>query len=137
VTLITLYFLNKMAVVLGQVICMNARATGSGGFMTSLTWRSAGACLAADPDLFFPVSAGGPGREDIRRAKAMCARCPVRAQCLAFAEENAIGYGIWGGTTPDERERSRRRVRRRVRAAERADAAASASSPRKSSALSG
>ena len=37
-------------------------------------WRSA-ACLEADPELFFPVSAHGPGAGEIARAKEVCAAC--------------------------------------------------------------
>ena len=33
------------------------------------SWRSAAACLAADPDLFFPISARGLAEKQIARAK--------------------------------------------------------------------
>ncbi len=36
-------------------------------------------------------------------AKAICARCLVRDECLNFAIENEENYGIWGGLTPKER----------------------------------
>jgi WhiB family transcriptional regulator, redox-sensing transcriptional regulator len=49
-------------------------------------WRSAGACLSADPDLFFPVSAKGPAEKQIARAKAICAGCRVSQECLEFAQ---------------------------------------------------
>lgn len=65
-------------------------------------WQSA-ACNTADPDIFFPVSAHGPGREDTARAKAICARCPVRRQCLQFALATHQVDGVWGGTTEEER----------------------------------
>lgn len=68
-------------------------------------WWQAAACRTADPDIFFPVSAHGPGREDIARAKAVCARCPVRRQCLQFALATHQVHGVWGGTTEEERER--------------------------------
>jgi WhiB family redox-sensing transcriptional regulator len=71
-------------------------------------WRAAGACLDADPDLFFPISSAGRGLSQIARAKAICARCPVRRECLEFAYANAPIYGIWGGTTPEERRQARR-----------------------------
>lgn len=32
-------------------------------------------------------------------------RCSVRAQCLAYAIENQINYGVWGGKTVRERRR--------------------------------
>jgi WhiB family transcriptional regulator, redox-sensing transcriptional regulator len=65
-------------------------------------WKSA-ACQDADPELFFPVSAVGPGREDIARAKAVCASCPVRRPCLEFALATHQVHGVWGGTTEEER----------------------------------
>ena len=75
-------------------------------------WRAAGACLTADPDLFFPISASGPAEKQISRAKAICASCGVREQCLEFAMSHDQVYGIWGGTTPEDRQRARRRERR-------------------------
>ena len=75
-------------------------------------WRSAGACQAADPDLFFPISATGPAEQQIARAKVICAECGVRKECLDFAMSHDQVYGIWGGTTPEDRQRARRRMRR-------------------------
>lgn len=46
-------------------------------------------------------------------AKAMCARCLVRPECLAWAmTQDADLAGIWGGTTINERKALRRRQRR-------------------------
>jgi WhiB family transcriptional regulator, redox-sensing transcriptional regulator len=75
-------------------------------------WRAAGACLSADPDLFFPISSAGPAQRQIARAKMICAGCRVRRECLDFAVSHAQVYGIWGGTTPEDRQRERRRQRR-------------------------
>jgi WhiB family redox-sensing transcriptional regulator len=58
----------------------------------------------------------------VAQAKAICAGCPVRRQCLDFATANDLGYGIWGGTTPEDRRRNRRRERRAARARARARA---------------
>jgi WhiB family transcriptional regulator, redox-sensing transcriptional regulator len=85
-------------------------------------WRAAGACLRADPDLFFPISTDGPGFIQIAKAKAICARCPVRRECLEYARAHEPVYGIWGGTTFQERQRARRRERRAARARVRAAA---------------
>lgn len=65
-------------------------------------WRRA-ACQEADPELFFPVTAQGPAADEIARAKALCAGCPVRRQCLQFALATRQLHGVWGGTTEDER----------------------------------
>jgi len=80
-------------------------------------WRSAGACLSADPDLFFPISVRGPAEKQIARAKMICAGCGVRQECLEFAMTHVLTYGIWGGTTPEDRQRARRRKRRAAAAA--------------------
>lgn len=74
-------------------------------------WRSAGACQQEDPDIFFPMSKG-PGLVQLQRAKAVCAGCPVRAECLEFAVRTVQDHGVWGGTSEDER-RALRRARRR------------------------
>jgi WhiB family transcriptional regulator, redox-sensing transcriptional regulator len=74
-------------------------------------WRADGACAQRDPDLFFPISSTGPALEQIAKAKAICRGCPVQRPCLDFALEHDLGYGIWGGTTPQDRQAWRRRRR--------------------------
>lgn len=74
-------------------------------------WRSRGACLTADPDLFFPISSAGTGRQQEERARAVCARCLVRDECLAFALRTNQAHGVWGGLGEAERLRLRRRLR--------------------------
>lgn len=78
----------------------------------STNWRLAGACLSADPDLFFPISSTGPAAKQIARAKVICGGCAVRRECLEFALTHGQVHGIWGGTTPEDRQRERRRERR-------------------------
>jgi WhiB family redox-sensing transcriptional regulator len=80
-------------------------------------WRSSGACRSADPDLFFPISSQGPADKQIARAKMICAGCRVRQECLDFALTHDQTYGIWGGTTVEDRQRDRRRRRRAAAAA--------------------
>jgi len=83
----------------------------------AMNWRAAGACLSADPDLFFPISSSGPAERQIARAKTICAGCRVRRECLEFAITHDQVHGIWGGTTPEDRQRDRRRKRRAAAAA--------------------
>jgi WhiB family transcriptional regulator, redox-sensing transcriptional regulator len=73
------------------------------GLAAGENWRAAAACRSADPDLFFPVSDVGKGVDQAAEAKAICAGCRVRLQCLAFAERTRQGHGIWGGLTERER----------------------------------
>ena len=72
-------------------------------------WAERAPCAQADPEAWFPDKGQ---RELTQLAKRICARCPVRAQCLEYALAGAdtwggIATGIWGGTTPQERGRLR------------------------------
>lgn len=73
-------------------------------------WRHQAACLDEDPELFFPVSDVGPGARQVAEAKAVCARCPVRSECLTYAMDNGLNDGIFGGTTARERQVLARRA---------------------------
>jgi WhiB family redox-sensing transcriptional regulator len=85
---------------------------------TRLNWWTEAACQDAEPDIFFPVSSTGRGGEEAR-AKLVCAGCPVRADCLAYAmDAGAPLQGIWGGTSDTDRARLRRSHRRAARAAQ-------------------
>ena len=66
-------------------------------------WRTLAACQFADPDLFFPISSSGPAGVQVAQAKAICAGCPVRQQCLAFALRTHQVHGVWGGLSEQER----------------------------------
>jgi WhiB family transcriptional regulator, redox-sensing transcriptional regulator len=66
-------------------------------------WRLAAACRYIDPDLFFPISSSAKDNEQVATAKAVCAVCPVRRDCLAFALRTRQMHGVWGGTTAAER----------------------------------
>ena len=69
-------------------------------------WQLRGACREADPTLFFhPEGERGPARRNRdAAAKAICAACPVIAQCREHALAVREPYGVWGGLTEDERE---------------------------------
>jgi len=90
-------------------------------------WWSLAACQHADPDLFFPISAAGPARAQLVGAKAVCARCPVRPDCLRYALAADPVQGVWGGLTEEERRLLRQReTKARVRAARRSGPASPA-----------
>jgi WhiB family transcriptional regulator, redox-sensing transcriptional regulator len=68
-----------------------------------LAWMTEGACLVEDPELFFPVGEGGANTVQIERARSVCGRCHVRAECLRFALKTRVKNGVWGGYTEQER----------------------------------
>jgi WhiB family transcriptional regulator, redox-sensing transcriptional regulator len=57
-------------------------------------WRGLAAC-AGQQDLFFD------GRREAA-ALAVCAACPVRRECAAFAIVTGTEFGIWGGMSESE-----------------------------------
>lgn len=70
----------------------------------STQWMTEALCRQVDAgDLFFPDK-GQP----VKPGKRVCAACPVRAQCLAYALEQDCRGGIWGGASDTERRRMRR-----------------------------
>ena len=84
-----------------------------------MSWLDGAACRGMNAQLFFgPEGEKGQDRE-IRaaKAKAICAQCPVREQCLDYAFRNSIKHGIWGGLNNEERTRERRRRTHRPHAA--------------------
>ncbi len=77
--------------------------------MTDPDWMLHGQCRGvADPDLFFPDAGGA---STAKAAKRVCRPCPVRRTCLEWQLERAPvesrDFGVWGGTSPTERERIR------------------------------
>src|SRR6185295_15736566 len=70
---------------------------------TTLTWLDRAACVDEDPELFFPDGNTGQALLQTEQAKAVCHRCEVAAACLKWALESGQDYGVWGGTSEDER----------------------------------
>lgn len=69
----------------------------------SLTWQGRARCLDVEPEIFFPERGGSS-----KAARAICAQCAVRLECLRYALANREQFGIWGGTS----ERERRKLRK-------------------------
>lgn len=65
-------------------------------------WMTWALCAETDGDAFFPEKGGSP-----RQAKAICAGCPAKGECLEYALEYGE-VGIWGGTTETQRRRMKR-----------------------------
>ena len=68
--------------------------------MPGVAWEAQARCRSQDPEMFF-----APGVRTERKAKAICGRCPVQGECLAFALESRTEFGIWGGLNGKERRR--------------------------------
>jgi WhiB family redox-sensing transcriptional regulator len=72
-------------------------------------WAEQALCAQADPDAWFPTK----GQHALAKtAIRVCRACPVRVPCLNYALSGAdtwggIATGIWGGTTPQERDQLR------------------------------
>lgn len=78
-------------------------AAAAGPERVPVALRLHGACSTAlDPDIFFDEQAYGD-------AQAFCARCPVARTCLEYAM-GSESDGVWGGTTPAERQTQRGNV---------------------------
>lgn len=56
-----------------------------------------------DKDLFFPDNRTQEA-ERLHQLKAICASCIHEKECLEYALEKQIPYGIWGGSTPADRD---------------------------------
>lgn len=65
-------------------------------------WTLNAKCRGLEDALF-------PEASEQKRARGVCAGCPVRSECLAEALDNRIEWGVWGGMT----ERERRQLLRR------------------------
>jgi WhiB family redox-sensing transcriptional regulator len=78
------------------------------------SWRERALCRSHDPSLVF----GGKSNStttSLEQMRAICAGCPVNADCLNYALQTAPRHGISGGLTQGELRPQRRR--RRLRSA--------------------
>lgn len=130
-----------MSLAAGQLVmgkAMNLAADDAGDLLRALArmlgapWRALASCAPANQvptDWYFPDEEGPVGARSLRRARATCARCPVRLTCLV----EALSYdsiGIWAGTTTAQRTRTAGLpLAERVRALDVAFRAAATSGP--------
>lgn len=68
-------------------------------------WHAHAACQHERSDVFFIAAGSG-----LRAARAICAACPVKQDCLdaALDTPESADFGTWGGTTASERRKLRR-----------------------------
>jgi len=80
-----------------------------------LPWMTDASCArpGVDPEIFFVLALHGSDAAAYAPALAVCAACPVRAECLALATSTpSIGHGVWGGLTPEQMRTASKRARR-------------------------
>jgi WhiB family redox-sensing transcriptional regulator len=74
-------------------------------------WEQSAACRGMDSTIFFGAPPDAEWRsmrrtwQQTKLAKAVCARCTVRAECLAWSVRVRIPHGIFGGLSHHERKR--------------------------------
>ena len=68
-------------------------------------WQYAARCRTSDPELFFSPDneRGNARRARQKKAKQICAECPVLQDCRNAAIRSREGFGVWGGMSEDER----------------------------------
>lgn len=95
---------------------MNARlsvrttAAASRSAFSDGGWQERARCRGTATDTFYPPdqARGSMRRVNERMAKQICDSCPVLVPCRRHAIDADEPHGIWGGTTPEERDELRR-----------------------------
>jgi WhiB family redox-sensing transcriptional regulator len=72
-----------------------------------MDWLERASCRGMDTDIFFLER--GDTFQEVEAAKSVCCFCPVVKDCLNYALDRNITYGIYGGLAPTERRIERRR----------------------------
>jgi WhiB family redox-sensing transcriptional regulator len=69
-------------------------------------WQADALCRGLPSDVFYPPDneRGGSKRRREDHAKRICRACPVLDACRRHAIELGEPYGVWGATTPAERQ---------------------------------
>lgn len=68
-----------------------------------MPWAEWASCAEVGGDVWFPEKG-----DATRPAKTVCGNCAVRQECLEYAFQHDIRFGVWGGLS----ERQRRALRR-------------------------
>lgn len=77
----------------------------------NISWREKALCRGMDTNFFFPLL--GVNMKQVREIKAICAKCPVKVECLDIALEQDIdNHGFFGGTSANERRLIRSEAKR-------------------------
>lgn len=79
-------------------------------------WRYRAKCKGIDTDIFYPPRDKDKYKEIADKAKAICygrdglPECPVRKQCVLYAESMDDTHGVWGGMSHRERNALKRKA---------------------------
>jgi WhiB family redox-sensing transcriptional regulator len=84
---------------------MIERETSSNPVVEQWDWQLSALCRNIDCTIFFAADdeRGAQRVMHERIAKAVCARCPVVADCRRHALRAREPFGVWGGMTASER----------------------------------
>lgn len=63
-------------------------------------WIDDALCAQVDTEIFYPEKGG-----TLRPAKRICRDCPVINECLEWALDNDLYYGVFGGKSAPQRRR--------------------------------
>lgn len=77
-------------------------------------WRDFAACKGMTA-VMFPDQGRGMNNAGVERARTVCRRCDVQAECLEYALRELradMDVGVWAGTTRTERQKIRSRRKR-------------------------
>jgi WhiB family redox-sensing transcriptional regulator len=79
-------------------------------------WRYRAKCKGIDTDIFYPPRDKDKYKEIADKAKAICygrdgfPECPVRKECILYAEAMDDTHGVWGGMSHRERNALKRKA---------------------------
>lgn len=65
-----------------------------------MSWQLEASCSEDQHDLFFSQA-----KSKMDRAIQICGSCSVKGECLKFAIDEKVEFGIYGGKTPQERKK--------------------------------
>jgi WhiB family transcriptional regulator, redox-sensing transcriptional regulator len=70
-------------------------------------WHTMAECRTSEKSVFFgsssPEERPAYTLSSIRKARTICAACPVFNECLSHAIKQREDYGLWAGTTMRQR----------------------------------
>lgn len=73
--------------------------------MGQMDWTERARCQGLDPEQFFRR-----GVAQSRGAIRICGGCPVKEDCLQYAIDHEVDFGVWGGLTERQRRAHQRRL---------------------------